>query len=193
MKIQLMTASMLVLAVASVSAQSLGDVAKKNADAKTKATQDGKTAPAAKTYTNKDLEAVKPVLPSTTAPVVTAPTPDPIPVPQSETSYRAEQVTRGEGYWKDRMRTLEAQATADTLALDAAITRLREYQTVLERSRVDINGVTLVSREYQRRALDARDEVSRLTAAARTDAVAIDNLQEEARRAGVPPGWLRTR
>jgi len=173
--------------------QSLGEVAKQNADAKAKSTKDGKAPPVAKTYTNKDLEAVKPVLPSTTAPVVTAPMPDPIPTPQSETSYRAEQVTRGEGYWKDRMRTLEAQATADTLALDAAITRLREYQTVVERSRVDINGVTLVSREYQRRALDARDEVSRLTAAARTDAVAIDNLQEEARRAGVPPGWLRTR
>jgi len=173
--------------------QSLGEIAKQNADAKAKAAQDGKAKPVAKTYTNKDLENLKPVLPSTNAPVSAAPAPDPIPAPQSDTSYRAEQVTRGEGYWKDRMRAVEAQATADVLALDAAVTRLKDYQLAVERSRVDAYGQTFVDRDLRQRLLDARDEVSRLTAAVRTDRVAVDNLQEEARRAGVPPGWLRTR
>lgn len=181
----------MVLAAGTVHAQSLAEIAAKAKAQREATAKDGKTKPPTKAYTNKDLADVKPVAPSTTEPTEPVTAPDPIPAPQSEVSYRAEQLNRGEAYWKDRMRALVAQGDADSLALNAAQRRLAEYETEVARSRVDINGQPYVSREMKRRMLDARDEVSRLTAALQTDTLAVSRLEEEARRAGVPPGWLR--
>ena len=38
----------------------------------------------------------------------------------------------------------------------------------------------------------AMDELNRLKAAIQNDKKAITDLEEEARKAGVPPGWLRS-
>ena len=56
--------------------------------------------------------------------------------------------------------------------------------------RVRASGV-YVDRDLARKVDDTTDELSRATAAVDADELAIATLTEEARVAGVPPGWLR--
>jgi len=188
MKTTLTVFAIAVLSASMLSAQSLGEIAAKADAKKAAAAKDGKAEPA-KTYTNADLKDVAPLKPMEPVPV--KPAADPLPVPQSEASYQGEQINRGEGYWKDRMRVLTTQIDTDTLALQAATDRLTRYLRELEQSRVDVNGIPLVSRTAKIQADFARDEVSRLTATVAADRTAVARLEEEARRANVPPGWLR--
>jgi len=87
--------------------------------------------------------------------------------------------------WKTRMRTLHTQRTNDQTFRAAAVVRLAtataDYdQTVGSRERAVAKlAVT-----------DATTELSRLTAAVANDTRAIRDLELEAHRAGIPPGWL---
>ncbi len=181
-----------------LSAQSLGDLAKKTAADREKAkataaTTDPKDAkPAPKTtFTDDDLKTLTPmpggVTPpiestDTAAPAATAPEPTAAPAPSlTPTSHDQE-------YWAGRMRTLTTQLDTDAIALAAADRRAA-------RGRIDVDasndGRGYVDRQLQQRYLDARDEASRVKAAVDADKAAIAALEEEARKANVPPGWLR--
>jgi len=88
-------------------------------------------------------------------------------------------------YWKTRMRTLTTQLQNDTTFKSAAIARLATLTAEQEIPR------TAVERAHAKTDLTAATaDASRLTAAVVTDARAIKDLELEAHRAGVPPGWL---
>jgi hypothetical protein len=73
-------------------------------------------------------------------------------------------------FWQDRMRLLQTQRASDQTALAAASVIWRGLD--------------------QGPWYDAVTELTRWTAAVQTDARAIADLELEAHRAGVPPGWL---
>ncbi len=173
--------SLVAATAAPVFAQSLADVSRKE-EARRKAIKEP-----AKVYTNKDLGNVPP------APVA-EPTPG-LKTPDSNDEKAAEPANdekpkdtpvKDQAYWSNRLRTLQTQLDRDQDFADALQTR--------------INSLTsdFVNRDdpAQRAVIGAtRDksvaELERLKLAVQNGKKAIADLQEEARRAGVPPGWLR--
>jgi hypothetical protein len=98
----------------------------------------------------------------------------------------ADKTVKDQAYWSSRLKELQTRLEHDEDFSDALQTR--------------INSLTadFVNRDdpAQRAAIGAnRDksvaELDRLKLAIEKDRQAIADLQEEARRAGVPPGWLR--
>lgn len=178
--------AVVVSGVASVWAQSLAEVARKE-EARRKAI----TRPA-KVYTNKDLFP---------APAGSTPSAASTPVEKSDDSKDSKDAGKAAGAGKD--------AGKDTVVKDQKYWsgRLKELQTQLDRDQTfadalqnKINSLTadFVNRDdpAQRAAIErdrqkSLDEVARLAKAIADDKKAIADLQEEARRAGVPPGWLR--
>lgn len=166
-------------------AQSLADVAKaSNADRKAQAKP--------KVYTNENLR--QDITPSPSTPADGAPaapsdtaaaTPAPAP-PATDAAPAAETGNRDEKYWRDRM-------TAARAALDRSESAVAAYQS-------QINGLTqdFVSRDdpaqraviekNRTKAVAELERTQREIAAAKK---AIAAVEDEARKAGVPAGWLR--
>jgi hypothetical protein len=143
----------------------------------------------AKVYTNKDLKQMPgPV-------VISAP---------SDEVREADDPKKDEAYWKRRMRPLQAQLSNDAMVMPTISKLMGIYtihhpypETTETRSPVKdlsvpyIDGMPYVSRWFQSKTYDTNDQLSRGTAAVQRGKEAIAALEEEARRAGVPPGWLR--
>jgi hypothetical protein len=106
----------------------------------------------------------------------------PVPVPAATPTPDA---PKDALYWKTRMRTLTTQLQNDTTFKAAAVARLATLTAERETPR---SAVERASAKSDLTAATA--DVSRLTAAVVTDARAIKDLELEAHRAGVPPGWL---
>jgi hypothetical protein len=186
---------------ASSAAQSLADVARKEEARRKNVPEPGKV------YTNKDL---KPV-PQTAPPAVDAKADEPKaddakaadskagdakaddkaaaktekPADDKAASAKAEPA-KDQAYWSGRLKALQEQ--------------LARNETYMAAMQSRINGLTadFINRDdpAQKRMLEqerikAIAELDRLKQAVPNDKKAIDNLLEEARRAGVPPGWLR--
>jgi hypothetical protein len=183
---------LLVGAAASLHAQSLGDVAKKEEERR-KA-----TAPAAKTYTNKDLAAVP-------APPVEASAKDSDKADagksdkaekpaakddKADTDKAADKAAGGSAkdqkYWKERIDAARLALERDRGYLDAMQTRVNALTTDFV-NRDDPAQRGIIERDRQR----ALTELDRLKKQIVDDQKAITDIEEEARRAGVPPGWLR--
>jgi hypothetical protein len=196
----LLAGGLLVGAAASLHAQSLGDVAKKEEERR-KA-----TAPAAKTYTNKDLAAVP-------APPVDASAKDSDKADADKTAGKSEKTdkpaakdadkadadkaadkatdkaaggARDQKYWKDRIDAARLALDRDSGYLDAMQTRINALTTDFV-NRDDPAQRGIIERDRQR----ALAELDRLKKQIVDDRKAITDIEEEARRAGVPPGWLR--
>jgi hypothetical protein len=169
--------------------QSLSDLAKKEEERR-KAVK----APT-KVYTNDDLKKY-PTSPPAGAPAegqpATAPgAPPPVPAPTDQPPADASKAApqdelKDEAYWKD--------------LLGAARTKLERDESYLEALQTRINSLTndFYARDdpAQRAALwsqrtKALDEMERLKKDVVADKAAIAKIQDDARRAGVPPGWLR--
>lgn len=171
-------------------AQSLAEAAKKAEEAHAAAkkssgekTGDAATKPPTKIYSNKDLKDV----PST--PVAAgAAEPAPVSAPTESTVDAKDKpvvnVKKDESYWKARMRELLAQLASDTASNAATQTQLKGLSDYV---RPDGSMVPVVADNV----FKAQAELNRTLAAIQTDKRAITDLEEEARRAGVPPGWLR--
>ena len=169
------------LLASAVAAQSLGDVAKKTAadqekGRNTPTTTEGKPTP--KVSTNERRKTLPPC-PGETEASRTAPA-----ASSSETK-------KDKGYWKNRMRTLKAQLNSDQNELSAASVRLADNQAALATSERAINGDVYVDRTLQLHVAATRNEISRLTARVASDRHQVAELEEEARQAGAPQGWLR--
>ena len=155
--------------------QSLADVAR-NAEAARNASA---ARPRAKVYTNKDLSAVDQV-----PPVPASPKP-PEPAPPTSDGQPAPDV-KGEAYWRDRMRPLrERLDNARALADDTK----RRAETLMRRADRCFQ-IGVVCADYTD-SLRLTEEHKRLVADVEHAEHAVAALQEEARRAGVPPGWVR--
>ena len=180
-------AALLILSSGStlVRAQSLADVAKKEEERRKTVSQP------AKVYTNKDLNPV----PGGSAPPPPAATDANGKDAKDSKDAAAKDGKAGDGkdsgakdqkYWSDKLKALREQLDRDKTFADAI--------------QVKINALTtdFVNRDdpVQKRAIEADRvkalaELQRLTKAIADDTKAIADLEEEARRAGVPAGWLR--
>jgi hypothetical protein len=184
-------ASMLAVGAAPLAAQSLADVARQEEARRKEIRQP------AKVYTNKDLVSV----------------PSPSPPPQTASSATVADATgkdaakdaakdsskdpqgkdakdpgavKDQAYWSKRMKDLTAQLDRDQTFFDALQSRVNALSADFA-ARDDPAQRAAIGRDRQK----ATDELERLRLAILSDKKATADFQEEARRASVPPGWLR--
>jgi hypothetical protein len=182
-------AGALAMIAAPVAAQSLGELARREAERK-KATP-----PAKKTYTNDDLKQIpppagtaagKPGEAKDPAKAGDAPAADAKPEPEKVDATKPPEPAKDEAYWRTRI----TQARED-------IRRNEAFREALQ-SRVNALTADFTARDDPfQRAKIADDRQKALAEMARL-AEEIDNgkkqislIEEEARRSGVPPGWIR--
>lgn len=163
-----------------VLAQSLADLAKKE-EARRKAIP----APA-KVYTNKDLNPAPP--PSTPVPAPAAAAPAAAaPAAAADASKDApKEPAKDQAYWGGRMKTLQEELARNEGYAVAMETRVNSLTTDFI-NRDDPAQRSVIERDRQKTVA----ELDRLRQAITNGKKAIADLEEEARRAGVPPGWLR--
>ena len=180
---------------ATAGAQSLANIARQE-EARRKGVAD-----APKVYTNKDLkpaQAPAPAPPSESAAAssteAAAPSPASAPGKGAPTKDAAAKDPAakdrskplGEDEWRGRMKALTDSAEHDRLLLDALQARVNALTSdVTNRDDPAQRAVLTVER------VKALAEMDRLKKALADDKAAAAALEEEARRAGVPPGWLR--
>jgi hypothetical protein len=166
----------------SLHAQTLADLAKKEEERR-KALP-----PVTKVYTNKDLTEV----PSSTAPLAAASGDAAKDAGAADAAKdgSAKDGDKGEkkdqAYWSGRMKALQQQLDRDKTFADAMQTKVNALTTDFV-NRDD----PVQKRAIEQERLRALAEIERLKKAVLDDQKALVDFQEEARRAGVPPGWLR--
>ena len=159
-------------------AQSLADVAKKEEERRKKL-----PAPA-KVYTNKDLTAVPgapPASPPATATEPPAVTPAPTDTPKEDKGS-----VKDQAYWSGRRKALQTKLDRDQSFLLALQTRINSLVADFV-ARDDPAQRAVIERERVKAVAD----LGRLQQDITNGKKALADLDEEARRAGVPPGWLR--
>ena len=170
-------AAVVVLSAPPVTAQSLGAVAKES-EAKRKATKSS-----GKVYTNDSLKS---------APAPSQPAAASTPAPAAEQTPAADDAkpqsdpAKGEAAWRERIkaeRDALARSEAFASALQSQINGLYAEFTACQ-APTQCKDVS----EKRQKSLAELDRVKK-EVAAHTKAIA--DIQEEARRAGVPAGWVR--
>jgi hypothetical protein len=172
---RLVRLTLLTTAIASpLLAQSLGEVAART-------NKDRKGAPA-KVYTNDDLDAARSEpesqgtvsTPATSAPSGAAPTPAPTMDPAQR--WRRDGKQRRDAVTRSEAKVAAIQAKVDALLLD------RDPVNVMDPNRLQ----TLEA--VKARALQDLETAKAELSQARQ---ALEDLEEDARKSGIPPGWLR--
>jgi hypothetical protein len=169
-------------------AQSLADVARKEEERR-------KTIAApAKVYTNKDLNPVPAGSPTVSAPAAARPA-DEAPkaadgdgkgsTPKTANADDKAPV-KDQKYWFGRLKALQDKLARDQDYADAMQTRINALTTDFV-NRDDPAQRAVIEQNRQKSIA----ELARLTTSVQDTKKAIADLFEEARRAGVPPGWLR--
>lgn len=180
MKLGYVIAISTVLALqAGVSAQSLADVARAEA-ARRKAVK-----PGAKVYTNEDLSGTpatsappaQPVAPATAKPA------DPAAKPEGEKPIDP---TKTQQYWKERATAIQQSLSRNKLLLEALQSQVNGMNAQFM-STDDPGQRDLLQARLQR----ATGELQRVQQDIEKQTKAAADLQEEARKAGVPAGWVR--
>jgi hypothetical protein len=182
--------------VATASAQSLADVARKESERR-QTVKEG----AGKSYTNQDLKPVPEPAGADTAASADAepggadgkaadvsPTEDKADAKDGTKAKGAAEPpeTRDQAYWSKRMAHLREQLDRDETFRDALQSRIDALTTDFI-NRDDPAQRGQISADRQK----ALTELDRIKKAIELDKRAIPDLEEEARREGVPPGWLR--
>lgn len=93
---------------------------------------------------------------------------------------------KGQEYWGGRMRALNEQLERDRMYAEAIQTRINSLTADFS-AKDDPAQRALIADDREK----AVSELSRLRKQIEEDKDAIGNLEEEARHASVPPGWLR--
>jgi hypothetical protein len=188
------TAAAFLLTAMTAQAQSLADVARKEEERR-KANPEAK-----KVYTNKDLNAAP--APSTPAGGTketkepkdakdTKDAKDPKDAkdakdPKAATDANGKDAAKDKAYWSGRLKKLQDQLEQNQTLVDAMQTRINALSTDFV-NRDDPAQRSVIERDRQK----ALSELTRLKQAVVDGKKAVADLEEEARRAGVPPGWLR--
>ena len=92
---------------------------------------------------------------------------------------------KSQAAWAEKMKTLQAQLERDTVFADAIQTRINILSADLVNN--DLGQRPAIEQDRNR----ALAELARLQKSIADDKKAIADFEEEARRAGVPAGWLR--
>lgn len=162
-------------------AQSLADVSRQEEERRKAVKKPSKV------LTNGDLRSVPGPAPSATA--GTAPAGGGTTREAAEPAadvQQAEEPAKGEAYWSGRVKGLQSQLDRNqtfAVALQARINALANEYT----NQGDGVRQLAIAAERQKTI----DELNRLTKEIEDGKKALASLQEDARRAGVPPGWLR--
>jgi len=167
----------------------LGEVAKKEADRR-------KAQPAAgKVYTNKDLppSAQAPAAPSAAGtgapvdPVAAATAEKPAePKPEGEAKPEPAGEQKDEAWWKNRMMSTREELRRNEMFAEALQTRINS----LSRDYTSRDNPAQRRQIGQERA-ESLSELNRVKSDVERGKKQIADIEEEARKAGVPPGWLR--
>ncbi len=197
MRLTILLAAVLALLLGAPSAsraQSLGDVAKKEQEKQEKKKEEKSGKPPAKVYTEEDLKKAR----ESESGAVTV-LPENGNLASGAASSGDDEVVSGEGrppggrrrteaYWRDR-------ATRARDAVNEADAKVKDLEARVVALRNDMNPVnTQDPNRLQTRDRDLREAIDSLDAARRdADAArkAVADLEEEARRAGALPGWVR--
>jgi len=179
-------ASLVLTLAGSAVAQSLGEVAREEAARR-------KAAPAGKVYTNADLpkaEAPPAAGAAPAAQTAAAKTGDTGTADTGATAAKpgtkAEPTKKDEAYWRGKMKAeREAKARAESFA-EALQSRINALSTDFA-NRDDPAQRNAIAGDRQK----ALDELARVKKEVADHTKAIDDLQTEARREGVPAGWVR--
>jgi hypothetical protein len=182
------TAAALLFA-ATVEAQSLADLARKEEERRKGIPE------ATKVYTNKDLNAVP--APSAPPPAAAAPTKSAAAAAKDAGKEKdakddkgkdsnGKEIVKDKAYWSGRLKALQDQVDQNQILVDAIQTRVNALSTDFV-NRDDPAQRAAIERDRQK----ALAELTRLKQAVVDGKKAIATLEEDARRAGVPPGWLR--
>jgi len=173
--------------LALASAQSLGDIAKRE-EARRKQVKTP-----AKVYTNDDLrgDVVPPVTnaPSTPASTPNQPQPAPTPAagqPKEDNKSATEDPKKTEAYWKDRLTKARADLDRAKTFADALQSRINALTTDFA-ARSDPAQRAQIGSDRQK----ALAELDRVKKEIEANTKAIADIQEEGRKAGVPAGWVR--
>jgi hypothetical protein len=180
---------LLIGAAAPLRAQSLAELAKKEEERRRA------VGTPSKLYTNKDLST--PPAPSTPPPpAASTPTTPPSSPATAAPAQKAPDAEKGaaadkepvkdQAYWAGRKKALDQQLDRDTTYADALQSRINALQTDFV-NRDDPAQRAVIERDRQK----AIAELNRLKQQIVDGKKAIADFEEEARRAGVPPGWLR--
>jgi hypothetical protein len=178
-------------AVAQPGAQSLAEIARQEEARRKEIRQP------AKVYTNKDLASVPPSSAPAPGPEPSAKAAAPAAAESKDAANEAKEapqaqdakdkpVVKDQKYWAGRMRDLSTQLDRDQILADALQSRINGL-TADFAARDDPAQRAVIGRDRQK----AIDELARLKLAIQNTKKAIADLEEEARRASVPPGWLR--
>jgi hypothetical protein len=171
------------------SGQTLGEVAKKEADRRKAQPQGGKV------YTNKDLpaSAQKPATPNPSTEAAPQTPTDPVAAATEQKTEDAKAAAdkpqgdqKDQAYWKGRMSTAREELRRSEMFAEALQTRVNSLNK-------DFNSR---DNPAQRSAIgadrtEALNELTRVKQEVERGKKQIADIEEEARKAGVPPGWVR--
>ena len=182
-------ASLFVGLTPALRAQSLADLARKEEARR-------KTIPKpAKVYTNKDLSAVPPAPPPAPAAADDGKTTKPADAQDKVKEKDAaakdaraaeKEPAKDKAYWAGRLKTLQEQLDRNRTYADALQTRINALTADFV-NRDDPAQRAVLERDRQKNIA----ELERLKRTIQDDQKALAEFSEEARRAAVPPGWLR--
>jgi hypothetical protein len=178
-------------------AQTIADLAKRTEEAKAKKAEpaaadgDGKKSDATnskdapkRTFTNTDLATA--IAPATTdAASDSKAAPSEVKSTDSKDAAKPAVSTdevKDEHWWRSHALLLKRQRDADMVTLAAA----RAHYDSLPNQAKGVLGVPVVDAWMK-----ARADVSHLEGVVANDVRAVNDFEEEARRASIPPGWLR--
>ena len=186
-----LVAGVLLTIAVPVCAQSLGDLAKKEQERR-------KAAPTAtKTYTNDDLKKMPPLPPQApgTDPAAKTGDKDPAkedaakpgdPAKPGDAKADGAKPAKDEAYWRGRITTAREEVRRNEMFRDALQTRIDALSADFA-GRDDPYQRATIADDRQKALAElerVKTEIEKLTKQ-------IADIEEEARRAGVPPGWLR--
>jgi hypothetical protein len=187
--VRLLTVALAALAVgvSAASAQSLGEVARKEQQRrKTTAKTSGKT------YTNRDLGPGGTRPPAPPAPASQTAGPGGAAATDADKAKAAEPPAapkdprETEEYWRERMEGAKAELQRNEMFLEALQSRVNALTTDFV-NRDDPAQRAVVATDRQK-ALVEMERTKELVAKLKQQ---IADIEEEARQAGVPPGWIR--
>ena len=188
-------AAVLLTVALPAAAQSLGELAKREAERRKAAP------PAAKTYTNDDLKQIPPPAGTQAAkpgdPAVAAKPGDAKagdvkagdaakPEPEKIDSTKPPEPAKDEAYWRGRVSAAREDMRRNESFKEALQTRVNSLSADFA-NRDDPYQRAKIADDRQK----ALAEMARLTEDIEKGAKLIAEIEEEARRAGVPPGWIR--
>lgn len=176
---------LILTAAGTARAQSLADVARKEEERRKTVPETGKV------YTNKDLTApsggaAQPPAEKAPKAADAAKNADKSAKDAKDKDAKDKEPPKDQAYWAGRLKALQDQLLRDQNYADAMQTRINSLTADFV-NRDDPAQRAVLERDRQKSIA----ELARLNKSVQDTKKALADLQEEARRAGVPPGWLR--